>query len=447
MKSRIVSQNGHASILFVMIIPVLFGVFMLGTDGARALQQKARLQDASEVAVLAVTAHADQNIVGEGQAPEGGSKVNRAIVADFISAYFPDVKINGPEDLTNLRIERKECSQLADCSADGYQFFQYQIQAAFKYDTWFPGNSAIVGFGDQVEVGGLSTARKYQNNAVDLMLVADYSGSMTLEWDGGNKKKYQDLFDIIKEVALELDDYNKQKVPGQTSTIGITPYNHFVFRKKGAGGVCNNVTNGDVWNVEHTKFTNNATDFQATILAAETPIDSDVCPSSNEYKESTFYSIGLTTNISNFISSINRFQPSSYTASFQGIIEGYKHLKEGKNKKKLLVILSDGVDTEDHAPKGKIEPGSPSNRYPSYKKIGSTLVDKPHLLCEKVRNGLSKNGENVQLYLIGFDYRPGATNKALDECVGAGNILYANNKEEIKKTLLSLMAEEIGHLK
>ncbi|WP_038219215.1 hypothetical protein [Vibrio sp. N418] len=69
------------------------------------------------------------------------------------------------------------------------------------------------------------------------------------------------------------------------------------------------------------------------------------------------------------------------------------------------------------------------------------------MLCEKVRNGLSKNGENVQLYLIGFDYRPGATNKALDECVGAGNILYANNKEEIKKTLLSLMAEEIGHLK
>lgn len=38
-------QSGHAAILFVMCIPVLFGVFTLASDGARALQSKARLED------------------------------------------------------------------------------------------------------------------------------------------------------------------------------------------------------------------------------------------------------------------------------------------------------------------------------------------------------------------------------------------------------------------
>ncbi|MEZ8772114.1 TadE/TadG family type IV pilus assembly protein [Vibrio sp. 10N.247.310.17] len=44
MRHAMRKQSGHAAMLFAMMIPALFGVFMLGSDGARALQTKARLR-------------------------------------------------------------------------------------------------------------------------------------------------------------------------------------------------------------------------------------------------------------------------------------------------------------------------------------------------------------------------------------------------------------------
>ncbi len=61
MRHSRVKQSGHAAILFAICVPVLFGVFMLGSDGARALQTKARLEEAAEAAVLAVSAEDSSN--------------------------------------------------------------------------------------------------------------------------------------------------------------------------------------------------------------------------------------------------------------------------------------------------------------------------------------------------------------------------------------------------
>lgn len=81
-------QEGHAAILFVMMVPVLFGVFVLGTDGARAMQDRARLDDALEAASLAIAAHNDSNKEPEPDpdSPEprigAGSDVNHKIATD-----------------------------------------------------------------------------------------------------------------------------------------------------------------------------------------------------------------------------------------------------------------------------------------------------------------------------------------------------------------------------
>lgn len=455
-------QKGHASILFAMIVPVLFGVFMLGTDGSRALQQKARLQDATEVAALAISAHADKNKVDKGIPANHGSSVNRTIAADFISAYFPDAGITGPDKLTNLKITSTGCSK--DCSTSTQQYSQYQIQASFKFDTWFPGNSAIVGFGDKIEVAGLSTAKRYRSGSpIDVMFVSDFSGSMSEKWNG--EKKYKQLISIIKTVSNKLEKANESSGSGQKSTVGIAPFDHFVYRKKKKGGDCQKVADGDVWNVEHTRFNGKAVDYAKMITNIETAIDNEVCPATKSKYSATFYSIALTNDIPPFNTSIDNFKDKSMTASYQGLIEGYKHLRQGLNSKRLLVILSDGRDVASNAPTGKLAEGkAPTTKYPSgrlvsgdpgedgydsYQTIGKTLIGSPHLLCDKIRTGLSKNGEEVQLYLIGFDYKAGDTNKALDDCVGAGNILYADDKEEIEKRLLSLISkeEEIGHLK
>ncbi|MFA0412209.1 pilus assembly protein TadG-related protein [Vibrio renipiscarius] len=449
------NQRGHASILFVMIVPVLFGVFMLGSDGARALQQKARMQDATEAAALAISAHADPNESDAGN--DAGSAVNQTIATDFISAYFPNENINSPSDFSRLKITRKSCEQIADCTPEGHRFFQYDIQASLKYDTWFPGNDAIVGFGEQLEVSGTSIARKYQSHSIDVVLAADFSGSMDDGWYGGQQRKYQDLLDIINSVANELDKFNDLKIPNKTNMIGIAPYNHYARRKTGDERCDKNNTiiNG-IGNVEHLSFNNKSgvrysktiNEMKKNAYAADNTCAVDQTSS----RGANFYSIPLTKNMftagseeESFTARINRFSPKGGTASYLGLIEAYKILKEGTNKKKLLVILSDGVDTPSHTPIGEKGPVS-LNGKDSYATIGEKLV-KNAKLCEEIKTELSENETDATLYLIGFDYKQGQTNEALDSCVGRDNILYAQNKNEILNKILSLIAEEIGHLK
>ncbi|RJX68437.1 TadG [Vibrio sinensis] len=449
-------QKGHASILFAMVIPVLFGVFMLGSDGARALQQKARLQDATEAAALAISAHADQNeSEGEGNL---GSEVNRKIATDFISAYFPEEKINTPADLSNLKIIRKSCEQVPDCTPDGHRFFQYDIQVSLKYDAWFPGNDVIVGFGDEIEVAGASTARKYQSNSIDVVLAADFSGSMDKPWGGGSRAKYKDLLDIIEDVAIELDNFNDLKIPDKINTIGIAPYSHYARRKEDKKNCPQNYTviNG-IGNVEHLRFNynNGQVNYLNTIYDLKSMSyanDSRCAVDTSNTRGANFYSISLTDDIlpgnSNnaFTSQIKKFKPLGGTASYLGLIEAYKILKTGSNKKKLLVILSDGVDSAEHTPIG--QKGPQGTRYSSrtYETIGKKLVME-NGLCEIIKNDLSENGIETTMYVIGFDYEQGDTNIALDRCVGPDNVLYAENKQEILNKILSLIAEEIGHLK
>lgn len=453
-------QKGHASILFAMVIPVLFGVFMLGSDGARALQQKARLQDATEAAALAISAHADQNeSEGEGNL---GSEVNRKIATDFISAYFPEEKINTAADLSNLKIIRKSCEQVPDCTPDGHRFFQYDIQVSLKYDAWFPGNDVIVGFGDEIEVAGASTARKYQSNSIDVVLAADFSGSMGDPWRGGSQAKYKDLLDIIEDVAIELDNFNDLKIPDKINTIGIAPYSNYA-RRRATRSDCNyqshTVING-IGSVEHLYFSNSQSIHYSKTITDFRTIDYDYDSRCAVDKRRTnvenFYSIPLTDKIidggngnASFSEQIKYFRPKGGTASYLGLIEAYKILKKGKNKKRLLVILSDGIDSDNGTPLGKEGfkgPRTSNDWNNTYEKIGQRLVLN-YDLCEIIKRDLSNGDIDTTMYVIGFDYEQGTTNIALDKCVGQDNVLYAENKQEILNKILSLIAEEIGHLK
>lgn len=188
---RIHNQKGHAAILFAMIIPVLFGVFTLATDGARAVQDKARLEEATEVATLAVAGENADSLTAQ-----------RATAKKFLQFYFPSATISD----NNIEINKKRCEQSKECQADiknGKQrFFEYSVQARIQQASWFPGNDAIVGMGDHYNVAGSSVARKYQSEAIDVVFVADYSGSMYDYWDG--QRKYLGLKKVVKEVSSQL---------------------------------------------------------------------------------------------------------------------------------------------------------------------------------------------------------------------------------------------------
>ncbi len=458
MSQSIRKQRGHAMILFAMFVPLLFGVFNLGSEGARALQQKARMNDALEVAVLAISAYDDDNEAEKGKPEDFGSAVNRQIVADFVSVYFPNEKIKGPQDLTNLKIRKKQCEQIAECSAGNKRFSQYEVTAAIEYETWFVGNESVAGFDKKLNLAGQGTSRKFQTNAIDVMLVADFSGSMDDGWKGGNKKKYQDLVDIIGDVAKKLDDFNSLAIPDEINTLGVVPFNHYVHRKADPSqcNASNTIING-IGNVEHVRFNkNNTVNYVSTIFdvtAKSYLLDSVCAVDETSSKGANFYNIALTDKMiskasgePSLVKLIASFKPKGGTASYLGLIDAYKLLLRGQNKKRLLILLSDGQDSPNHSPVGETGPKYADEGQSGYWQIGQNLIIN-HQLCEVIKGGLSSGNIDTTLYLIGFDYKEGETNKALDRCVGSENILYAQNKKQITDKLFSLITEEIGHLK
>ncbi|MGF1756228.1 pilus assembly protein, partial [Vibrio makurazakiensis] len=112
-------QKGHAAILFALLIPGFYGLFALGIDGARAIQNRARLGDAAEVAALALSA---QNSTS--------SQQNTALARLYVDAYISDKEANVP-----MTIVRTEC-QLTDqtqCEG-GARYSQYDISITTMHE-------------------------------------------------------------------------------------------------------------------------------------------------------------------------------------------------------------------------------------------------------------------------------------------------------------------------
>ncbi|SGY85503.1 Membrane associated secretion system protein [Moritella viscosa] len=404
MKAYYKRQQGHAALLFVMIVPVLFGIFALATDGVRALQSKARLGDAAEVAILTIAAkNADNTDVDFDGA---GSRVNRDIATRVISNYFYNQDTILPQD---LKISKLACSDIPECLAGlergENRFNEYCIEARTKLNTWFPGNESIVGFGDTFTVGHAAKARKYVNKTVDVVFVADFSGSMDWDWEGNNGiKKVDALKNAMKNIVEEVEKFDE--ITDGNNKVGIVPFNYYTADFHG-----NQVEN----------YTQNAYQTINQIWQLGT-----YQGQGNPY----FYEIPLTNDYKNFITRFNQFRAYGGTSSYEGIIRGAQMLNEGKNARRLLIVLSDGADTSRDRHKD--------------------LNDGEY--CQIIKQGLSKGknkkGENytAKLAVIGFGYDL-ENNIELARCVGVDNVYKAESEQDILDRILELISEEIGHLK
>ncbi|WP_122032107.1 TadE/TadG family type IV pilus assembly protein [Aliivibrio sp. EL58] len=419
-------QQGHAAILFAMMIPVLFGIFALASDGARALQTKARIEDAAEVAVLAISAHNDtvQNENGNG-AP---SNYNNTLAQKYVNAYINDV-----DSVKEVKVYKRTCENITDCKegiANGKpRFFEHEIEVTTTQKSWFPGQGVIVGMGETFDTYGDSRARKYQSEAVDVMFAADYSGSMLDGWSGSYNAKYVDLKNIIKDISEELQKFNELQKSDNNNTMGIVAYDeyanseyagggsNFCYLMQQQGGYSYPSVSDTIRDIFVPKGKNNCTDYR--------------------YK-GVFHEMTLTEDFDSFNRELSGFSPYGGTASYSGIIRGAQLLKEGTNTRRLLIILSDGED------------GGPGHDSPNVKEFSNQLVDAG--MCDKVREGLEEDKTpddrdiKAQIVAIGFDYNANA-NQALKNCVGEDNLYKAENADEIKDKILELISEEVGHLK
>lgn len=418
MNHSLSKQSGHAAILFAMIIPALFGLFTLASDGARALQTKARIQDAAEVATLAVSAHNADNTDSSGA--DSGSQINRDIATDFLEQYMVDMT-----EVSDLKIIKKNCDDIKECR-DGLnigeaRFFQYEVEAKTDHKSWFPGNEAIVGFGESFTVAGAATARKYQSEAVDVVFAADFSGSMADGWNGGNKKKYKDLRDIIEEVTVELEKFNNLNNT-ELNTVGVSAFNFYTYSLVSAPG-----------NSKKYCYVDQATRNRNGIDADQTVKNMFIVKTNcAETSNKIFTDISLTSDYAYLNSTIKGFKPDNGTASYQGIIRGAQLLSEGDNPRRLLIVLSDGDDWKEHAG------------------YSQELVDAG--MCDdiktKLNSELTPSGQRItaKMSVVGFDYDVN-DNRALLDCAGEENVFKAQDKQDILDKILELITEEIGHLK
>jgi tight adherence protein G len=405
------SQKGLAAIIFVIIFPFMFGVFILGVEGTRYLQEKARLGDAAEAASLAIAANnADAN-------------ANKKFALNFVNAYSQDATLT----LSDINIVEKTCKQIygSNCGKpgvydkDGNQFVEYRVSIDTKYKSWFPGGDYHAGFEKDQLMNASAVARKFRGDTVDVVFVADFSGSMAWWWDG--EYKYKGVLRVIENITKELEQFNKlDAVAGSKSSskVGFVGFNYYTKNDVFSNKHYSNLTYKNKWS-DKIKYTKTA-DYS-----------SNERPSREvDYKNynAKFNTIELTDKITDFQSAIKNFKPSGGTASYEGIIAGAHTISEGTNRKKLIFILSDGVDSSST--------------------IGRELYTKRNM-CQNIRDDLNSkviSGKNVEsaIVIIGFDYdiknSPDLTN-----CAGGDNVYEATNYDDIFNTILELILEEVGH--
>jgi hypothetical protein len=138
---------------------------------------------------------------------------------------------------------------------------------------------------------------------------------------------------------------------------------------------------------------------------------------------------GSVLRFQDFNNTIAEFYPDWGTASYEGLIRGAQIAAKGDNPRRLLIILSDGLDNDTAITTSLVSAG-----------MCTTITE---TLDEQVT---SKGYEvSSKIVLIGFDYDV-TENQALRDCVGEDNTYQAQYTDDILAIILKLITEEVGHL-
>lgn len=190
--------------MFLVIFPALFAVFVWGIEGARVVQDSARLVDAVEVAALTVAA---QDIDDEAEC--------RAIAKTVVETYFPDsVEVSVPAKTVTTPC----ISSIAN---------RFDITASVEEATWFP--KALASFGDSYTVSNSMSVERDRLGAMDVVVAIDYSYSMAAYY-GNDVAAYEaDIGATVTQIANYIDNVNNNKLPGMPdSRLAIVGFDQFV---------------------------------------------------------------------------------------------------------------------------------------------------------------------------------------------------------------------------
>lgn len=390
MHQSIQRQQGHAAVMFMLMFPLLLAIFALGVDGSKAMQDKARIEEASEVASLALTA---QNSTDE--------SVNIDTANKILKSYLPEAETqaNG--------IERLECEENPACDSNGDEFVQYTLAAQVESNTWFSASNVL---GETYTATGGAIARKIveqeeipiepidpidpppidpppteERPPIDLVFSLDFSGSMSAD-KGDVKYQVEKLISFLMENPPEEG----------ADRAGYSSH---------AGTASARATDGGFCRLDQAKDYGN---IQEIIDDLFIPKDSSQCVGT-ENGSTSEGEVNLDSLSTNFFIDIcgsicHIFAEG--TASWQGVIRAAQLMDETiePNPRRVILIFSDGQDNS----------GAGSD-------ISSRLYNAG--LCDEIKSSL-----NTEMYAFLYRY---SENLSLETCVGKDNIYTANNSEEL----------------
>ncbi|WP_427835102.1 pilus assembly protein [Actinobacillus pleuropneumoniae] len=221
----------------LLALPILALIFV-SLESAGIIQDQARLSDSLEQAVLSLTAENNSGRKDNDYKLSGSNKENDSfdissevgkrdsqMVTKFVKAFLPQT------DEKNMHLTPL-CKTINNNSGKGHTSSSEvtcTVSGTVEHKSWFPlkvGNLEVIP--KQVNVASKSKALKKNtfNIPIDLMVVADLSGSMKdgikgEKLEGGTNSKIYILREVLKELAdkslftQESNEYNR---------IGITAF-------------------------------------------------------------------------------------------------------------------------------------------------------------------------------------------------------------------------------
>ncbi|MGF1693522.1 TadE/TadG family type IV pilus assembly protein [Photobacterium kagoshimensis] len=218
-------QSGVAAIWFVLIFIALASLTALGVEGARYLNNKARLGDALETASLLLAAQ---------EAKEADDEKNQALVTKVARSYLPDAEAKLPE----LKIYYKSGEEniTIDKQERKVEFLQYKVTASTQHDSWMDMASAP-SFDETQNVANFAASKKLAmaGGLNDVVIAVDHSLNMnqdtcTIEFTPGiYHHETARLFvahQIVNEFVKQIRKPSKgqEKEPVTRGKLGVIPY-------------------------------------------------------------------------------------------------------------------------------------------------------------------------------------------------------------------------------
>ncbi|EFM90334.1 tight adherence protein G [Actinobacillus pleuropneumoniae] len=495
----------------LLALPILALIFV-SLESAGIIQDQARLSDSLEQAVLSLTAENNNGRKDNDYKLSGSSnkendsfdissevgKRDSQMVTTFVKAFLPQTN----EEKMHLI---PTCKTKTDTNKKGHTSSSEvtcTVSGTIEHKSWFPlkvGSVEVIPH--EVNVASKSKAFKKNtfNIPIDLMVVADLSGSMNYDLSNKNEivgspmSKLGILQDVLSELAektlLSEEANHNNRIYVTPFALGAEisssncaiPYSWDMNKNnqelENAKNTLSNSKNSQYYRAE---FINNLV-YKLNTRDTLTNIGGQkdyklkyskgaFCLKNMRTQNKGWYSHN---NKSDFIKYVKALKADGATLASSGLLvaannmikSGSRTKELGEQTKRVILVLSDG---NDEIVKGEIS-GIPFLNYTRitenliYGKQEVFLSQKQKIslshstidtyltntqpkevtngMCNVIRDKLDKlnNDKNTKIVFVEFGYASRAR-KAWEHCVGNGNYYSANDKE----SLLNSFKQAIG---